>query len=116
MLMVQTSEYIEDSYHQYELASLEAECGCACIYFICKVVYCNKQQFFRNKHDNMVCLLNSCLYVMFRSCFESLASVVPIKLVRAAHCGAPRIATHRTYTGPYAGFLVGGFEIEERGK
>ena len=47
----------------------------------------------------MVCLLNSCLYVMFRSCFESLASVVPIKLVRAAHCGAPRIAEHRTYMG-----------------
>ena len=45
MLMVQTSEYIEDSHHQYELASLEAECGCACIYFICKVVYCNKQPF-----------------------------------------------------------------------
>ena len=42
----------------------------------------------------MVCLLNSCLYVMFRSCFESLASVVTIKLVRAAHCGAPRIAAH----------------------
>ena len=40
----------------------------------------------------MVGLLNSCLYVMFRSCFESLASVVTIKLVRAAHCGAPRIA------------------------
>ena len=91
MLMVQTSEYIEDSHHQYELASLEAECGCACIYFICKVVYCNKQPFFRNKHDNMVCLLNSCLYVMFRSCFESLASVVPIKLV----CDAPRIAARR---------------------
>ena len=51
----------------------------------------------------MVCLLNSCLYVMFRSCFESLESVVPIKLVRAArcaaHCGAPRIAAHRTYMG-----------------
>ena len=30
MLMVQTSEYIEDSHHQYELASSEAECGCAC--------------------------------------------------------------------------------------
>ena len=45
MLMVQTSEYIEDSHHQYELASLEAECGCACIYFICKVVYCNEQPF-----------------------------------------------------------------------
>ena len=45
MLMVQTSEYIEDSHHQYELASLPASCGCACIYFICKVVYCNKQQF-----------------------------------------------------------------------
>ena len=29
----------------------------------------------------MVCLLNGCLYVMFGSCFESLASVVPIKLV-----------------------------------
>ena len=58
---------------------------------------------FINKHDNMVCLLNSCLYVMFRSCFESLASVVPIKLVRAAHCAAsrcaPRIAAHRTYMG-----------------
>ncbi len=47
----------------------------------------------------MVCLLNSCLYVMFRSCFESLESVVTIKLVRAAHCGAPRIAAHRTYMG-----------------
>ena len=34
MLMVQTSEYIEDSHHQYELASLEADCGCACIYFL----------------------------------------------------------------------------------
>ena len=45
----------------------------------------------------MVCLLNSCLYVMFRSCFESLASVVPIKLVRAAHCGAPRIAVRRAF-------------------
>ena len=33
-----------------------------------------------------------CLYVMFGICFESLASVVPIKLVRAVHCGAP----HRT--------------------
>ena len=43
----------------------------------------------------MVCLLNSCLYVMFRSCFESLASVVTIKLVRAAHCGVPRIAVCR---------------------
>ena len=32
---------------------------------------------------------------MFRSCFESLASVVPIKLVRAAHCDAPRIAVRR---------------------
>ena len=93
MLMVQTSEYIEDSHHQYELALVAASCGCACIYFICKVVYCNKQQFFSiNKHDNVVCLLNSCLYVMFRSCFESLASLVLIKLVRAAHCGAPRIA------------------------
>ena len=30
---------------------------------------------------------------MFRSCFESLASVVPIKMVRAAHCGAPRICS-----------------------
>ena len=45
MLMVQTSEYIEDSHHQYELASLAAARGCACIYFICKVVYCNKQPF-----------------------------------------------------------------------
>ena len=44
----------------------------------------------------MVCLLNSCLYVISRSYFESLASVVPIKLVRsAAHCGAPRIAVRR---------------------
>ena len=43
----------------------------------------------------MVCLLTSFLYVMFRSCFESLASVVPIKLVRAAHCGAPRISMRR---------------------
>ena len=43
----------------------------------------------------MVCLLNSCLYVMFRSCFESLASVVTIKLVSAAHCVAPRIAVRR---------------------
>ena len=48
-----------------------------------------------NNFYNMVCLLNSCLYVMFRSCFENLASVVPIKLVRAAHCGAPRIAVRR---------------------
>ena len=90
MLMVQTSEYIEDSHHQYELSSLAAACGCAC-YFICKVVCCNKQPFCINKHDNMVCLLNSCLYVLFRSCFGSLASVVPIKLVRSAHCGASRI-------------------------
>ena len=45
MLMVQTSEYIEDSHHQYELASSEAECGCACTYFICKFVYCKKQRF-----------------------------------------------------------------------
>ena len=44
----------------------------------------------------MVCLLNSCLYVMFRSCFESLASVVPIKLVSAAHCGAPRRVLRHT--------------------
>ena len=44
----------------------------------------------------MVCLLNSCLYVISRSYFESLASVVPIKLVRsAAHYGAPRIAVRR---------------------
>ena len=113
MLMVQTSEYIEDSHHQYELASSEAECGCACIYFICKVVYSNKQPFFRNKHDNMVCLLNSCLYVMFRSCFENLASVVPIKLVRAVHCGAPRIVAHRTYMGSCRKKMTGSFQILE---
>ena len=113
MLIVQTSEYLEDSHHQYELASLEAECGCACIDFICKVVYCNKQPFFRNKNDNMVCLLNSCLYVMFRSCFESLASVVPIKLVRAAHCGAPRIAAHRTHMGSCRKKMTGSFQILE---
>ena len=59
----------------------------------------------------MVCLLNSCLYVMFRSCFESLASVVPIKLVRAAHCGAPRIATHRTYMGSCRKKMTGSFQI-----
>ena len=52
MLVLLTSEYIEDSHHQYELASLAAACGCACIYFISKVVYCNKQPFFINKHDN----------------------------------------------------------------
>ncbi len=84
--MVQTSEYIEDSHHQYELA-----CGCACSYFICKVVYCNKQPFLETSMTIMVCSLNSCLYVMFHSCFESLASVVPIKLVRAVHCGTPYV-------------------------
>ena len=49
----------------------------------------------------MVCVLNSCLYVMFRSsCFESLASVVPIKLVRAAHCGVPsRALRHAAHCG-----------------
>ena len=31
--------------------------------------------------------------------FESLASVVPIKLVRVAHCDVPRITAHRTYMG-----------------
>ena len=51
----------------------------------------------------MVCLLNSYLYVMFRSCFESLASVVPIKLVCAARCGTPRIVAHRTYMGSCGG-------------
>ena len=45
MLMVQSSEYIEDSHHQIELASLAAACGCACIYFICNDVYYNKQPF-----------------------------------------------------------------------
>ena len=118
--MVQTSEYIEDSHHQYELASLVVACGCACIYFICKVVYCNKQPFFINKHDIMVCLLNCYLYVMFRSCFESLASVVPIKPVRAAHCGVPRralryaasrIAAHRTYMGSCGKKMTGSFLI-----
>ena len=59
----------------------------------------------------MVCLLNSCLYVMFRSCFESLESVVPIKLVRAAHCGAPRIAAHRTYMGSCRKKMTGSFQI-----
>ena len=80
MLMVQTSEYIEDSHHQYELA-----CGCACIYFICKVVYCNKQPFLEtsmtiNKHDN---------------------------------CGAPRIAAHRTYMGSCRRKMTGSFQILE---
>ena len=98
MLMVQTSEYEEDSHHQCELASSEAGYGCACIYFICKVVYCNKQPFLETSMT-ILCLLNSCPYVMFRSCFESLASVVPIKLLRAAHCCAPRISAHRTYMG-----------------
>ena len=37
----------------------------------------------------MVCLLNSYLYVMFRSCFESLASVVP------SNWCAPRVAVRR---------------------
>ena len=54
-------------------------------------------------HDNMVCLLNSYLYVMFRSCFESLASVVPIKLVCATRCGTPCIVAHRTYMGSCGG-------------
>ena len=58
---------------------------------------------FINKHDNMVCLLNSYLYVMFRSCFESLASVVPIKLVCAMRCGTPCIVAHRTYMGSCGG-------------
>ena len=31
MLMVQTSEYIEDSHHQYELASLISSCMWMCI-------------------------------------------------------------------------------------
>ena len=66
-----------------------------------------------NNHDNMVCLLNSCQYVMFRSCFESLASVVPIKLVRPAHCGAPRIAAHRTYMGSCWEKMTGSFQILE---
>ena len=66
-------------------------------------------------HDNMVCLLNSCLYVMFRSCFESLASVVPIKLVRAVHCGAPRIAAHRTYMGSCRKKMTGSFQILDAG-
>ena len=51
----------------------------------------------------MVCLLNSYLYVMFRSCFESLASVVPIKLVCATRCGTPCIVAHRTYMGSCGG-------------
>ena len=49
------------------------------------------------------CLLNSYLYVMFRSCFESLASVVPIKLVCATRCGTPCIVAHRTYMGSCGG-------------
>ena len=51
----------------------------------------------------MVCLLNSWLYVTFHSCFESLASVVLIKLVRTAHCGVPRRALRRAahYGTPY---------------
>ena len=61
----------------------------------------------------MVCLLNSCLYVMFRSCFESLASVVTIKLERAAHCGAPRIAVRRTYMGSCRKKMTGSFQILE---
>ena len=61
MLMVQTSEYIEDSHHQYELSSLAAACGCACIYFIWKVVYCNKQPF-KQAWQYGVFILNSCLY------------------------------------------------------
>ena len=56
---------------------------------------------------------NSCLYVMFRSCFESLASVVTIKLVSAAHCGAPRIAAHRTYMGSCRKKMTGSFQILE---
>ena len=60
----------------------------------------------------MVCLLNS-LYVMFRSCFQSLASVVPIKPVRAAHCGARRIAAHRTYMGSCRKKMTGSFQILE---
>ncbi len=59
----------------------------------------------------MVCLLNSYLYVMFRSCFESLASVVPIKLVRAADCGAPRIAA--LYMGSCRKKMTGSFQLLE---
>ena len=73
---MQTSEYIEDSHHQYELASLAAAFGCACTYFICKVVYnIAINNSFINKYNT---------FVMFHSCFDSLASVVPIKLVRIA--------------------------------
>ena len=97
MLMpVQTSGYIEDSHHQYELASLEAECGCACIYFICKVVYCNKQPFLETSMTIMVCSLNSCLYVMFHSCFEfgkcCANQTGALRALRcAAHCGTPYV-------------------------
>ena len=66
--------------------------------------------FYKQAWQYGVFILNSCLYVMFRSCFESSASVVPIKLVRAAHCGAPRIATHMGICGEK---MTGSFQILE---
>ena len=69
--------------------------------------------FYKHSCQYGVFILNSCRYVMFRSCFESSASVVPIKLVRAAHCGAPRIATHRTYMGSCRKKMTGSFQILE---
>ena len=96
MLMVQTSEYIEDSHHQYELASLVVACGCGCIYFICKVVYCNKQPFLSTSMT-IWCVCD------VPQLFESLSSVVPIELVGVAHCGVPRRALQCTthYGTPY---------------
>ena len=116
MLMVQTSEYIEDSHHQYELASLEAECGCACIYFICKVVYCNKQPFL----ETSMTITNYGVFIKQLSVCD-----VPIKLCFAnqtgarralrcaAHCGTPRIAAHRTYMVSCRKKMTGSFQILE---
>ena len=49
----------------------------------------------------MVCLLNSCLYVMFRSCFEGFFNCCADQtgVRRALRCATPRIAVHRTYMG-----------------
>ena len=61
----------------------------------------------------MVCLLKQLSVCDVLQLFESLASVVPIKLVRVAHCGAPRITAHRTYMGSCGKKMTGSFIILE---
>ena len=87
-----TCEFVDNTDNIIHLTVISQHVDMHVFILFAKLFITINNHFYLNKHDNTVCftLLNISLYVMYNSCFESLPSVVPIKLVRSVHCGVPR--------------------------